>query len=90
MVSFIIWIIVGVIIGWLASLIMHTDAQQGTLLNIIVGIVGAFLAGWLLTPLFGIGTINSGNFSLPALLLSLVGALILLAIVNLFRRGTVR
>jgi len=88
--NFIVWIIVGGIIGWLASLIMHTDAQQGTLLNIIVGIVGAFLAGLVLTPLFGINTINSGNFSLPALLISLLGALILLAIVNLFRRGSVR
>ena len=90
MVNFIIWIILGGIIGWLASLIMHTDAEQGPLLNIIVGIVGAFLAGLLLSPLFGIGTINSANFSLPALLISLVGALILLAIVNLFRRGAVR
>lgn len=90
MINFIIWIIVGGIIGWLASLVMHTDAQQGTLLNIIVGIVGAFLAGLVLTPLFGVSTINSGNFSLPGLLISLLGAIILLAIVNLFRRGTVR
>lgn len=90
MVNFIVWIIVGGIIGWVASLIMRTDAQQGTLLNIIVGIVGAFLAGLILSPLFGIGTINSGNFSLPALLISLLGALILLAVVNLFRRGTAR
>jgi uncharacterized membrane protein YeaQ/YmgE (transglycosylase-associated protein family) len=88
--NFIIWIIVGAIIGWLASLVMRTDAQQGTLLNIVVGIVGAFLAGLVLSPLFGVSTINSGNFSLPGLLISLVGALILLAIVNLFRRGTVR
>ena len=90
MVNFIVWLIVGGIIGWLASLVMRTDAQQGTLLNIIVGIVGAFVAGLVLTPLFGIGTINSGNFSLPAMLLSLLGAIILLAVVNLFRRGTVR
>jgi uncharacterized membrane protein YeaQ/YmgE (transglycosylase-associated protein family) len=90
MVNFIVWIIVGGILGWVASLIMRTDAQQGTLLNIIVGIVGAFLAGLVLTPLFGVGSINSGDFSLPALLISLLGAVILLAIVNLFRRGTVR
>ena len=88
--NFIIWIIVGGILGWLASLIMRTDAQQGTLLNIVVGIVGAFLAGLVLSPLFGISTINSGNFSIPALLVSLLGAIILLAIVNLFRRGSVR
>ncbi len=90
MLNFIIWIIVGGVLGWLASLVMRTDAQQGTLLNIIVGIVGALVAGWLLSPLFGIGTINQGNFSLPALLISLLGAIILLAVVNLFRRGTVR
>jgi uncharacterized membrane protein YeaQ/YmgE (transglycosylase-associated protein family) len=90
MLNFVIWIIVGGIIGWVASMVMRTDAQQGTLLNIVVGIVGAFLAGMVLTPLFGIDTINSGNFSLPALLVSLLGAVILLAIVNLFRRGTVR
>jgi uncharacterized membrane protein YeaQ/YmgE (transglycosylase-associated protein family) len=90
MLNFLMWIIVGGLIGWVASMIMRTDAQQGTLLNIIVGIVGAFLAGLVLTPLFGVDSINSGNFSLPALLISLLGAIILLAIVNLFRRGTVR
>lgn len=82
--------IIGGILGWLASIIMHTNAQQGIVLNIIVGIVGALLAGLLLTPLFGIGTINQSNFSLPAQLISLLGAVILLAIVNLVRRGTVR
>jgi uncharacterized membrane protein YeaQ/YmgE (transglycosylase-associated protein family) len=90
MLNFIIWIIVGGLIGWVASLIMRTDAQQGTLLNIVVGIIGAFLAGLVLTPLFGSGTINQGDFSLSGLLISLLGAIILLAIVNLFRRGTVR
>ncbi len=90
MINFIVWLIVGGIIGWLASIVMRTDAQQGTLLNIVVGIVGAFLGGLLLSPLFGTGTINQGNFSLPSLLVSLLGAVILLAIVNLFRRGRVR
>lgn len=88
--NFILWIIFGGLIGWIASIIMHTDAQQGIFLNIVVGIVGAFLAGLLLTPLFSIGTINQSNFSLPALLVSLGGAIILLAVVNLFRRGSVR
>ena len=90
MINFIIWIVVGGVLGWIASMIMRTDAQQGVLLNIIVGIVGAFLAGLLLSPLLGIGTINEGNFSLSALLVSLLGAIILLGIVNLFRRGEVR
>ena len=88
--NLIVWLIVGGVIGWIASLIMRTDAQQGLFLNIVVGIIGAVVAGFLLSPLFGIGTINQNNFSLPALLLSLLGAIILLAIVNLLRRGTVR
>jgi len=88
--NFILWLIVGGIIGWLASMIMRTDAQQGILLNIVVGIVGALLAGWLITPLVGGSTINEGNFSLSGLLISLLGAIVLLAIVNLFRRGRTR
>ncbi|HXD39921.1 MAG TPA: GlsB/YeaQ/YmgE family stress response membrane protein [Ramlibacter sp.] len=87
--NFILWLIVGGIVGWLASLIMKTDAQQGILLNVVVGIVGAFIGGWLISPLVGAGTINEG-FSVASLLVSLVGAIILLAIVNLFRRGRVR
>jgi uncharacterized membrane protein YeaQ/YmgE (transglycosylase-associated protein family) len=87
--NFILWLIVGGIVGWLASLIMKTDAQQGILLNVIVGIVGAFLGGWLISPLVGMGTINEG-FSIGSLVVSLLGAIILLAIVNLFRRGRVR
>lgn len=90
MINFIIWIILGGVLGWIASMIMRTDAQQGTLLNIIVGIVGAFLAGMFLSPLFGVATINQNNFSVPSLLVSLLGAVILLAIVNMFRRGSVR
>jgi uncharacterized membrane protein YeaQ/YmgE (transglycosylase-associated protein family) len=88
--NLIIWLIVGGLIGWVASMLMHTDGQQGIILNVIVGIVGALLAGFVLSPLFGTGTINQGDFSLSGLLVSLVGAVILLAIVNLFRRGTVR
>lgn len=88
--NFIIWLIVGGIVGWLASMVMRTDGQQGMLLNIIVGIVGAFVAGLVLTPLFGIETINQNNFSLPGVLVSFVGAIILLAVVSLFRGGGVR
>lgn len=85
--NLILWLIAGAVIGWLASRIMGTNSQQGLLLDIVVGIVGAVLAGWFLTPLLGIGTINQNNFSIPALLVSLVGAVILLAIVRLFRQG---
>lgn len=88
--NFIIWLIVGGIIGWLASIVMKTDGQQGIFLNVVVGIVGALLGGWLISPLIGVGTINQDNFSLPALLVSFVGAAILLAIVNLVRRGSAR
>jgi uncharacterized membrane protein YeaQ/YmgE (transglycosylase-associated protein family) len=85
----VIWLIVGGIVGWLASLVMRTDAQQGILLNIAVGIVGAFLGGWLISPLVGVGTINQG-ISVGSIAVSLAGAIILLAIVNLFRRGRAR
>jgi uncharacterized membrane protein YeaQ/YmgE (transglycosylase-associated protein family) len=88
--NIIIWLIVGGLLGWIASMIMRTDGQQGILLNVIVGIVGALLAGFLLSPLFGTGTINQGDFSLSGLLVSLLGAVVLLGIVNLFRRGSVR
>ena len=90
MINWIIIIIVGGILGWLASIVMRTDAQQGILLNIVVGIVGAILGGLLLGPLLGGGSITSGNFSIMSLLVSFLGAIILLAIVNLFRRGSVR
>jgi uncharacterized membrane protein YeaQ/YmgE (transglycosylase-associated protein family) len=88
--NFIVWLIVGGLIGWVASMIMRTNAQQGVILNIVVGIVGAFLGGFLLAPMLGTGTINSNDFSIAGLGVSLLGAVILLAIVNLFRRGTTR
>jgi uncharacterized membrane protein YeaQ/YmgE (transglycosylase-associated protein family) len=83
--NFLIWLIVGGVLGWLASLMMKTDAEQGIVLNIIVGIIGAFLGGLLLAPLLGTGTINSGDFSLAGLGVSFLGAVILLWIVNMFR-----
>lgn len=83
--NIIIWLILGGIIGWLASILMRTDAQQGIILNIIVGIVGAFIGGIIFNH-----DMNSGDFSLPALIEAFIGAVILLAIVNLFRRGSLR
>lgn len=85
MINFLIWIIVGAVIGWIASIIMKTNSRQGLIGDIVVGIVGAFVGGFFLSPLFGVGTINEGNFSIPALLVSLGGAIILLAISKLFR-----
>ena len=85
MINFIVWIIAGALIGWVASIIMRTNNRQGLISDIIVGIVGAFVGGYFLSPLFNVGTINEGDFSIPALLVSLGGAVILLAISKLFR-----
>lgn len=82
----ILWLIIGGVIGWLASIIMRTDAQQGIILNIVVGIVGAFLGGLIFTG----GSINAAPLTITSFLVSLVGAIVLLAIVNLVRRGSVR
>jgi uncharacterized membrane protein YeaQ/YmgE (transglycosylase-associated protein family) len=88
--TFIMWLIIGGVLGWLASIVMKTNADQGMLLNVVVGIVGSFLGGLLLAPLFGTWTINQSDFSIGSLVVSFLGAVILLAIVNLFRRGRVR
>ena len=88
--NLIIWLVVGGLIGWVASMIMRTDARQGIFLNIVVGIIGSFLGGWFVAPLLGAGTINQNDFSIKGLLASLIGAIILLGIVNLVRRGAVR
>ena len=85
--NIIIWLIVGGLIGWAASVLMGTDNRQGLILNVVVGIVGAFLGGWLLSGLFGTSTINQGNFSVTSLLVSLIGAVALLAVVKLVRRA---
>jgi uncharacterized membrane protein YeaQ/YmgE (transglycosylase-associated protein family) len=88
--NIVIWLIVGGLIGWLASKIMNTDAQQGVVLNVIVGIIGAMVGGFLVGPMLGEGTINTNDFSLMGLVVSLIGAVVLLAIVNLFTRGRMR
>ncbi|KQN25531.1 transglycosylase [Sphingomonas sp. Leaf33] len=80
----IIWLVVGGVVGWLASIIMRTDAQQGIFLNIVVGIVGAVIAGFVTGA-----NINNG-VTVMSFLYSLIGAVVLLAIVNLVRRGSVR
>lgn len=88
--TLILVLVVGGVIGWLASIVMRTDAQQGILLNIVVGIVGALIAGVLITPLIGGAPITSGAFDVMSLLASFLGAVVLLAIINLFRRGSMR
>jgi uncharacterized membrane protein YeaQ/YmgE (transglycosylase-associated protein family) len=88
--SIIIWLVVGGLLGWVASMIMGTNGRQGILLNVVVGIVGALVGGWLLSPILGASTINQSNFTMPALGISLLGAVILLAVVNFVRRGSLR
>jgi len=87
--SIVVWLVIGGIVGWLASIIMKRDAQQGIVLNIVVGIIGALIGGWLVGPMVGAGTIND-SINAMSFVVSLVGAVLLLAIVNLVRRGSVR
>ncbi|HET8905046.1 MAG TPA: GlsB/YeaQ/YmgE family stress response membrane protein [Saccharospirillum sp.] len=89
MMGIIIWLIMGGLVGWIASLIMGTDGQQGIILNVVVGIVGALIGGWLIGPLLGAGSINEG-ISIMSLVVSLIGAVILLGILSLFNRGSAR
>lgn len=86
----IILLVVGGLIGWVASMIMRTDAQQGVFLNVVVGIAGALLAGLIITPLIGGASITDGALNITSILISLLGAVVLLAVVNLVRRGRVR
>ena len=88
--GFIIWILVGALVGWIASLIMKTDAQQGTILNIVIGILGAWLGGYLISPLVGVSTINQNALSIPSILVSIVGAVIVIVIWQLIRKGSAR
>lgn len=88
--NIILIIVIGGVLGWLASMVMKTDGQQGIFLNIVVGLIGAVIAGLFLTPLLGGAPITDGAFDIRSLLVSFVGALVLLAIVNLVRRGSVR
>jgi len=85
--NFIIWLIAGCVIGWMASVFMRTRDLPGLFLNVGVGVVGATLAGWLISPLIGVGTIQPDSFSLHAMLVSFLGASILLAIVSAFPMG---
>ena len=83
--NLIIYLIAGAIVGYIASRIMHTNGQQGTLLDIVVGVIGAFIAGYFLSPLFGIGTINDA-VTLPTMLVTLLGSVVLLWVVKAVRR----
>jgi uncharacterized membrane protein YeaQ/YmgE (transglycosylase-associated protein family) len=87
MIAFLVWIAMGALVGWVASLIMKTDSQQGALLNIIVGIVGAALGGALFR-FFGANglNINDNQVSVYSFIVSLVGAIAVIALVKVVRR----
>ena len=89
--NFIIALIVGGVIGWLASKVMNTDAQQGIFLNIVVGCVGSLVGKFIAGHFLGMGGMGlRDGIDIPSLVVAFVGALILLAVVNLIRRGSVR
>lgn len=90
MINFLVWLILGGVVGWLASIVMRTDARQGLFLNVVVGVIGAYIGGLVISPMVGSATINQSDFSLSGLLVSFLGAVILLGIVNMFRRGALR
>jgi uncharacterized membrane protein YeaQ/YmgE (transglycosylase-associated protein family) len=83
--NIIVWIIFGALAGWIASMIMGRNSQMGALANIIVGIIGAFLGGWIMTTFFGAQGVT--GFNIPSMLVAILGAVVLLFIVGLFRRA---
>jgi uncharacterized membrane protein YeaQ/YmgE (transglycosylase-associated protein family) len=85
-----IWIVVGGLIGWFASKILTTDGQHGIALNVVIGIVGALIGGWVLSPMLGISSVNQNDISIPGLLVSLTGAIALLGIVKFLRTYNLR
>ena len=85
--NILIYLVVAAVIGWVATTVMHDNSNL--ILNIIVAVIGAFLAGYFLSPIFHVGTINDA-FTIPTMLVTLLGAVILLAVVNLFQRGRAR
>jgi uncharacterized membrane protein YeaQ/YmgE (transglycosylase-associated protein family) len=89
-VNILIWLSAGALIGWFASVLMHTNAEQGAFLNVVVGVCGALLGGWFFSPLLGVATINQQDFSLPSLLVSLLGAILLVGGINVLRFGKPR
>ena len=88
--NIIVWLVIGGLIGWVASMVMGTNGRQGVLLNVVVGIAGAALGGWLFGGVLSTSTINQGNLSFSGIMVSLVGAIILIAALKMFRGGASR
>jgi uncharacterized membrane protein YeaQ/YmgE (transglycosylase-associated protein family) len=89
MINFVIWLAVGGLVGWLASVVMQSQRQHGLALNVVVGVVGAAVGGWIISPMVGVETPNEDVFNVGALLVSLIAAIGLLALINLVRRDSV-
>lgn len=90
MLNVIVWLLVGAFIGWVASLLMGSDMQQGLPMNVVAGMAGAASAGWWLSPLVGIASVDETGFSIGALGVSVFGAMLLVALANLIRRAVLR
>lgn len=82
------WLVAGSLVGWLASRLMPSDSRQGLILNIVVGMLGAAIGGWFISPMLGPAAIDLRAFNVGAFMASLLGALVLLAILNLVHRST--
>jgi uncharacterized membrane protein YeaQ/YmgE (transglycosylase-associated protein family) len=87
--SLIIWLVIGGVAGWLASIVMKTNSSQGLLMDIIVGIIGGLIGGWVLSILPGVAPTPTDQLNLGSLLTAFVGAVILLALIRLVRRGSI-
>lgn len=90
MINFILWLIAGGVLGWVASVVMLNDSPRGTFLNLAVGTGGAALGGWLLSPMVGLAAFSEAPFSMGGLLVAMVGAIVLLSVYNVFSPGPVR
>lgn len=88
--NLVVWLLIGGLLGWGASHLMRTDPEQGLFMNVVVGVVGALIGGWLIGPLFGTPGAENGAFTLTGVVVALLGAVLLLALVSVFRRGRLR
>ncbi len=81
--SILLWVIFGGLVGWIASLIMRTDPEQGIFLNIVIGIIGAVIGGWIMSS---VGQTGVSGFNVYSFIVALIGSVILIGLVKLVRR----
>jgi uncharacterized membrane protein YeaQ/YmgE (transglycosylase-associated protein family) len=90
MINFLLWLVAGGLLGWVASVVMLSDGPQGFLMNLLVGVFGAALGGWFLSPMVGLSGADQHGFSVGGLLVAMVGSIVLLSVYNVFRPGPAR